>query len=217
MIDTWKDLLEQEQGEPYMQQLNTIINRDSNILVPRARDIYAAFRLTPITSTRVVIVGQDPYPREGDATGLAFSCNKPNYVPESLKAIFRELMVSTGRARYRADLSDWARQGVLLLNRILTAQVGKTKSHEGLGWEVFTDKVIKHLGETKEGLVFVLWGVFAQEVIPLIPLDKGHLILTAAHPAAEAHKPGSGFYKCNHFNLINNHLLARQSPGIKWG
>lgn len=217
MITTWKELLEQEQAEPYMVSLNQLINDNADTLAPRPRDIYAAFRFTPMDATSVVILGQDPYPRAGDATGLAFSCNKLQYVPESLKAMFRELMVSTGRARYKADLTDWARQGVLLLNRILTTEVGKTKAHEGLGWEQFTDKVIAHLANTREGLVFVLWGAFAQEIIPLIPEDRGHLILTAAHPAAEAHKPGSGFYKCNHFNLINEHLLLKNKPSIKWG
>lgn len=217
MITSWKDFLQAEQDQAYMIALNALIATEASTLAPKPRDIFAAFRLTPMDLTKVIILGQDPYPREGDATGLAFSYNKPQYIPESLKAILRELMVSTGKARYKTDLSDWARQGVLLLNRILTTQVGKTKAHEGLGWEVFTDKVITHLSETRENLVFVLWGSFAQEVEPLITADRGHLVLKAAHPAAEAHKPGSGFYKCDHFNLINKHLEEHEQKAITWG
>jgi len=216
MIESWKEFRDQEEKLPYMDGLKQLLQTDSAILVPRARDIFAAFAATSYHNTRVVIVGQDPYPKAGDATGLAFSCTKNNYLPATLKVIFRELMASTGQARYEGDLSDWASQGVLLLNRILTTQVEKTKAHEGRGWELFIDHAIELLATQKTHLVFVLWGNIAQQCAYLIPNDRGHLVLMAPHPAAEAHEIGSGFYGCNHFTLINRHLSMLCNNGIDW-
>ena len=215
MITTWKDYLDQERQKPYYKPLQELIT-ESRDLAPRPKDIFAALRLTPLDAVKVVIVGYEPYPRAGDANGLAYSAAKANYLPESLKAIFRELLVETGIARYNGDLSDWAQQGVLLLNRILTTEVAKAKAHEGLGWERFTGGMIELLATTKTDLVFVLWGAQAQQVEYLIPSDKGHLVLRAAHPAHEANKPGSKFYGCNHFIHINRHLAKCGKETIAW-
>lgn len=216
MIDNWRDFIDQEKSEDYFKRLEELIHRESGNIAPPTADIFAALKCTPLTATRVVIVGQDPYPRRGDATGLAFSV-RPGYLPPTLKVILRELMVSTGVTRYDGNLSDWSHQGVLLLNRILTTQVEKTCAHEGLGWEEFTGRILRHLSRTRSGLVFALWGSIAQTAIQMIEPDRGHLVLSAVHPAAESHKPGSKFYGCNHFNLINDHLLSQGLDPIRWG
>lgn len=215
MVTSWKEFLDQERAKPYYGRLDKLISANVN-LTPRPKDIFAALRLTPLDNVRVVMLGQNPYPKTGDANGLAYSCSKTNYIPPTLKVIFRELMSSTGVARYNSDLSDWSQQGVLLLNRILTTEVEKTNAHEGIGWEVFTAGLVELLATTKVGLVFVLWGNTAQAVEYLIPTDRNHLVLKAPHPAMEAHKPGSGFYGCKHFLHINRHLAKIGSEPIAW-
>jgi uracil-DNA glycosylase len=180
---------------------------------PARGDIFNALDKTPIPSVKVVILGQDPYHGPGQAHGLAFSVPSGVPMPPSLRNIFKELSADTGARRTCTDLSDWAEQGVLLLNSTLTVLSGKPASHSHLGWESFTDEIIKVVSDTQGAVVFILWGAHARAKRELIDTHK-HLILESAHPSPlSAHR---GFFNSKPFSKTNNYLKNHGKNPIEW-
>ena len=206
---TWLEALGGEFEQPYMAELKAFLveERKQFTVFPPGRDMFNAFWFTPLPTVRVVILGQDPYHGPGQAHGLCFSVRRGVQTPPSLVNIFQELRDDLGVPRpTHGELTHWAKQGVLLLNTCLSVRAGQANSHQGHGWERFTDRVIEVLNTRREGLVFVLWGSPAQRKASMIDGRK-HLILTAPHPSPlSAHR---GFFGCRHFSRINEHLLAR--------
>ncbi len=186
----------------------------SSIVYPPASRIFAAFNACPFDRTKVVILGQDPYHGAGQANGLCFSVGPGTQMPPSLINIFKEVSADTG-APYPddGDLTRWANQGVLLLNATLTVEAGRAGSHQGRGWEEFTDEVIRRLSADRTGLVFILWGSYAIRKSALIDPTK-HLILTSVHPSPlSAHR---GFFGNHHFTRANAYLTAHGQAPINW-
>ena len=183
-------------------------------IFPPAKLIFNAFNLTPVDKVKVVIIGQDPYHREGQAHGLSFSVPENIKIPRSLLNIYKELKKDTN-IEISSDgfLQHWAEQGVLLLNSVLTVESGKANSHKGYGWEIFTEAVIKKLSKKKENIVFILWGRNAQEKESNIASDK-HLILKAAHPSPLS--AYNGFWGCSHFSRTNNYFKLKSIIPINW-
>lgn len=187
--------------------------RTATVFPPRD-EIFAALRLTPPEKVRVLIVGQDPYHDDGQAHGLCFSVRKGVPLPPSLRNIFKELAVDLGvTAPRHGDLTAWARQGVLLLNTVLTVRAHQAHSHAGRGWEAFTDMVIRAVSASPEPAVFVLWGAPAQKKLPLIDWTR-HTVVQAAHPSPlSAYR---GFFGSRPFSAINNALRNNGFPAIDW-
>lgn len=214
--DGWYAVLEPEFGAPYFADLRTFLigERERHTVYPPGTRIFAAFNATPFEQVRVVILGQDPYHGPDQAHGLSFSVPEGVPPPPSLANIFVELQRDLGIPRSRhGDLSSWARQGVLLLNATLTVRASTAGSHQGKGWERFTDAAIRGLSERHQGLIFLLWGRFAQQKASLIDADR-HYILQAPHPSPlSAHK---GFIGCGHFSRVNELLIAQGKPPIDW-
>ena len=173
-----------------------------------------SFKLSSFSNTRVVIIGQDPYHKKGQANGLAFSVAKGKKIPPSLQNIFKELNSDLNiKATKNGDLSCWAKQGVLLLNTSLTVRANHAGSHQKKGWEQFTDKVITTISEQKKGVIFILWGRFAQKKLKLIDTNK-HFILKSSHPSPlSAYR---GFFGCKHFSSCNRILQKQGKSEIKW-
>lgn len=214
----WKEILRTEFDSDYMKKLLKLLELDeaAGIKIFPPKDlIFNAFKQTPFSKVRVVILGQDPYHRVNQAHGLAFSVQKDVKLPPSLNNIFKELVNDIPgfvRPTY-GDLSYWASQGVLLLNTTLSVEEGKAASHQKKGWEIFTDHVISKLSERKDGLVFILWGKHAQSKKPLIDTQK-HFILESAHPSPlSAH---NGFIGCRHFSKTNELLIGNGEKPIDW-
>jgi uracil-DNA glycosylase len=181
---------------------------------PKREEIFNALNLTPFEEVKVVIVGQDPYPREGEAHGLCFSVPKGKKVPRSLKNIHKECGIEKPS---HGDLTKWAEQGVLLLNATLTVQEGKAGSHKRIGWKKFTDAVIRAIIDKREHVVFLLWGLDAQKKGVLITDVKEHLVLKAFHPAARsAHSHPNSFRGCGHFKEANAYLMEHRLKPIDW-
>lgn len=181
---------------------------------PSKDDVFNAFTLTPFEDVKVVLLGQDPYHGVGQAHGLSFSVKGEQKLPPSLKNIFKEIASDLELPQNtNGNLENWAKQGVLLLNTVLTVRAGEANSHQKKGWETLTDSIIKTLSEQKENLVFFLWGKNAQEKSKLID-SKKHLILNAPHPSPlSAH---TGFFGCRHFSTCNNFLSQKGIPTIDW-
>lgn len=214
---SWYEVLKEEFIKPYFAGLRSFLYDEKSkgkILYPPGKYIFRAFELTPFDKVRVVILGQDPYPNPGQAHGLAFSVPKGVPVPPSLQNIYKELSNDVGFVPpEHGDLTPWAEQGVFLLNTILTVQAGKPASHRNKGWEPFTDAAISHLSHRREGLVFLLWGKFAQEKAALIDKRK-HLVLMAAHPSP--YSADKGFFRCRHFSKANIYLAQNGYTPINW-
>ncbi|HRO98374.1 MAG TPA: uracil-DNA glycosylase [Flavobacteriales bacterium] len=191
-----------------------IAEREQHPVYPRGRDIFNAFKLTPFQEVKVVLLGQDPYHGPGQAHGLCFSVPAGTPPPPSLQNMFQELQRDLGIPRPTSgDLSPWARQGVLLLNATLTVRAHQAGSHQGKGWEPFTDQAIRQLSAHHSGLIFLLWGRHAQQKESLIDADR-HYILKAPHPSPlSAHR---GFIGCGHFRQVNELLLAQGKTPIDW-
>lgn len=212
----WKSVLAPEFEKPYFQELAARLHaekRAGKTIYPPGRQIFRAFELTPFDQVKVVILGQDPYHNPGQAEGLSFSV--PHGVPEppSLKNIYKEIETDLGvTIRKDGSLESWARQGVFLLNAILTVEAGRAASHAGFGWATFTDAVIRTLSERRDGLVFLLWGNFARSKKALIDPSR-HTVLEAAHPSPLA---GGAFFGCRHFSKANAALLAQGLQPIDW-
>jgi len=201
---------------PYFADLNSFLinEKTKSVIYPQEDKIYEAFNLTPFDSVKVVVLGQDPYHGKGQAHGLCFSVQDGVKPPPSLKNIFKEISSDLGflQPSY-GNLTSWAQQGVLMLNATLTVRANEPGSHQNKGWEVFTDYVVKLISETKTGVVFLLWGRYAQSKEILIDTSK-HLVLKAAHPSPfSAH---NGFFGCKHFSKTNSYLSSIGKGSIKW-
>lgn len=212
----WKAELASEFEKPYFQELAARLHaekRAGKTIYPPGRQIFRAFELTPFDQVKVVILGQDPYHNPGQAEGLSFSVPHGVPAPPSLKNIYKEIESDLGvRVCKDGSLENWARQGVFLLNAILTVEAGRAASHAGIGWAPFTDAVIRTLSERREGLVFLLWGNFARSKKALIDTSR-HTVLEAAHPSPLA---GGAFFGCRHFSKANAALSARGLQPIDW-
>ena len=214
---SWKEQLADEFEEPYFKELSNFVDGEykQNKCFPLEKDLFNAFNLCPFHKVKVVIIGQDPYPGEGQAHGLSFSFDGGKPFPPSLQNIFKEIKNDLGTPiPTSGNLTRWAEQGVLLLNTILTVCPGDSNSHKGKGWEQFTNAVIKRLNNECEGLVFMLWGVKARKKGRCIDSNK-HLVLTSAHPSPRAVNFGCSFGK-KHFSQANEYLSSRDKTPINW-
>ncbi|MBK8846866.1 MAG: uracil-DNA glycosylase [Bacteroidetes bacterium] len=212
---TWKQVLHEEFDKPYFLHLVEFLKQEKSqyIIYPPGNKIFAAFNYAPFDKVKVVILGQDPYHGQGQANGLCFSVERGVAKPPSLQNIFKELNTDVGAAiPLHGDLQAWAKQGVLLLNAILTVRANQAASHQQKGWETFTDTVIQKLSEQRSGLVFMLWGNFAKQKAVLIDSNKHH-VLMAAHPSPLAR---GAFFGCKHFSTANQFLSEQGQPPINW-
>ena len=213
---SWKDALADEFGKPYFESLVRFLHKekaDGQVIYPPGSQIFRAFDLTPVEQVKVVILGQDPYHGPGQAHGLSFSVPAGVPAPPSLKNIFREIETDLGvRMSGYPDLEKWARQGVLLLNAVLTVRGGQAASHSKIGWQEFTDAVIKYISDNCEGVVFMLWGNFARTKAELIDHSR-HVVLEAAHPSPLAR---GAFFGCRHFSRANEALVSFGHTPIDW-
>ncbi|MBR1573604.1 MAG: uracil-DNA glycosylase [Bacteroidales bacterium] len=216
MEASWKAALQDEFEKPYFASLVQTLHQEKAagvVIYPPGSQIFRAFELTPVSQVKVVILGQDPYHNPGQAMGLSFSVPANVPAPPSLKNIFREIETDLGiRMSGRPDLEPWARQGVLLLNAILTVRAGQAASHSRLGWQTFTDAVIRYISDHCEGVVFLLWGNFARSKKSLIDTSR-HTVLEAAHPSPLA---GGAFFGCRHFSQTNQILASEGKAPIDW-
>ena len=214
--ESWNYVLNPFFNQTIFKSLTDNIKKEyrNHIIYPKGNEIFNAFNLCPFDNLKVVIIGQDPYHGEGQATGLSFSVNKNIKIPPSLNNIFIELKNNYPNYRYsNGDLSRWAKQGVLLLNSILTVRKSQPGSHRKIGWEKFTDYVIKTISSQKKNIVFILWGSFAKSKADIID-KREHLILESSHPSPfSAHK---GFFNKNHFIKANEYLNHNNIKIIEW-
>jgi uracil-DNA glycosylase len=215
--ESWKGLLKNEFSKPYFQQIPLHIKTEKSqgkIIYPPGSQIFNAFNTTPLDKVKVVILGQDPYHGQGQAHGLSFSVPNGIAQPPSLVNILKELHDDTGIAiPNHGNLTHWAQQGVFLLNASLTVRAGEPMSHAKIGWAEFTNEVIKKISDTKEHVVFMLWGKFAQEKRTLIDETK-HLILRSVHPSPLS--AYAGFFGCKHFSKANAWLVSKGIDPIDW-
>jgi len=215
---SWKKVLASEFEQPYFKGIVDFLKAEKELkrtIYPAGPLIFNAFEQTPFEQVKVVILGQDPYHGPGQAHGLAFSVNKGIPLPPSLKNIFKELGTDIGlKTPVHGDLTHWAKQGVLLLNATLTVRASEANSHAKIGWTNFTDAVISKIAAVHSGVVFILWGRFAQQKELLINQNKHH-ILKSAHPSPlSAH---NGFFGCRHFSRTNELLVQQKKDPIDWG
>ena len=213
---SWREALQTEFDQPYFAALVQQLHAEKaagRTIFPPGGQIFRAFDLCPLDQTKVVILGQDPYHGYGQAMGLCFSVPQGVPAPPSLKNIFKEIESDLGlQMSGSPDLTPWARQGVLLLNAVLTVRAGEPTSHGGLGWQTFTDAVIRTVSERRDGVVFLLWGNYARGKAPLIDGAR-HLVLEAAHPSPLAR---GAFFGCRHFSRCNDYLVAHGQVPIDW-
>lgn len=213
---TWASRLQSEFDAPYFQQLTQFVKQEyaSGPCYPPGPEIFNAFNLCPFPEVKVVIIGQDPYHEPGQAEGLCFSVKDGVQKPPSLVNIFKEIEDDLGRpAPTTGSLRRWAEQGVFLLNATLTVRAHQAGSHQGHGWETFTDAVIRRLSEEREHLVFILWGSFAQRKGQVIDRSR-HLVLASAHPSPlSAYR---GFFGNHHFSRANDYLIEHGLQPISW-
>ena len=213
---SWKNALADEFGKPYFESLVRFLHKEKTEgkrIFPPGSQIFRAFDLTPVDKVKVVILGQDPYHGFGQAHGLSFSVPEGVPAPPSLKNIFKEIESDMGvRMSGYPNLENWARQGVLLLNAVLTVRCGEAASHSKIGWEQFTDAVIRYVSNNCEGVVFMLWGNFARGKRELIDASR-HCVLEAAHPSPLAR---GAFFGCRHFSRANAWLTAAGRTPIDW-
>lgn len=214
---SWKSLLRDEFSKDYFIDMAERVRGEykNKTIYPDSRDIFNAFDSAPVSSVKVVIIGQDPYHGPGQAHGLCFSVPRGIQTPPSLANIYKELHDDLGiEIPDHGDLSSWARQGVLLLNSVLTVEEYKANSHKGIGWEKFTESAIERLSTDREGIVFILWGRQAQDKQRIIDSQK-HLVLTSVHPSPLS--AYNGFFGCRHFSKANDYLSGNGTDGIQWG
>ena len=211
----WDIVLADEMKKDYFKELGFFIKSEykNKTIFPPYENIFDALRYTDYDEIKVVILGQDPYHGLGEANGLCFSVHENVQMPPSLRNIFKELENDLGIVREKKDLSDWAKQGVLLLNAIMTVEKDKPLSHKDRGWETFTDNIIKYLNDREQPIIFVLWGGFARSKKNLIT-NKKHYIIESAHPSPlSAYR---GFFGSKPFSQINNILAENKQDTIKW-
>ncbi|UYF43393.1 uracil-DNA glycosylase [Aliarcobacter cryaerophilus] len=214
---TWENIINLEKQKDYYKSLEKEINKryETTTVFPEKQNIFKAFSLTKLENLKVVILGQDPYHGFGQAQGLAFSTPANIKNPPSMQNILKEIQSDLGKKSIceDGDLTPWAKQGVLLLNTILTVEEAKPKSHHNLGWEVFTDNIIKYISDNCEDTIFILWGSPAISKTKLIDTKKHH-ILTAPHPSPLSSY--RGFFGCKHFSQTNNILKSLNKEAIIW-
>lgn len=213
---SWKRQLADEWEKPYFAALTDFVRREyaSGTVYPPGPRIFAAFDACPFDRVKVVILGQDPYHGPGQANGLSFSVNPGVEVPRSLRNIYAELQSDLGVSPPPSgDLSRWAEQGVLLLNATLTVRAGQAASHQGHGWEEFTDAAVRRLAEQREGLVFILWGAYAQRKGAFIDRSR-HCVISSAHPSPLS--ASRGFFGSRPFSRANLYLTSRGEAPIQW-
>ena len=213
--NSWDTILKDEFKKDYFKKLSIFLNEEvkHKIIYPKSIDLFKALKLTDYNDVNVVILGQDPYHGENEANGLCFSVNHGIQTPPSLQNIFKELKSDLNITREDTDLSDWAKQGVLLLNTVLTVEKDKAFSHRGKGWEIFTDKIIEKLNEKDDPIVFILWGSAARSKKTLIT-NKKHMIVESAHPSPLSYY--RGFEGSKPFSKTNNLLKSVNKKEIKW-
>ena len=211
----WDILLKEEMNKDYFKSLGVFVKNEykHKIIYPEYKNIFNALRYTDYDEVKVVILGQDPYHGENEAHGLSFSVPVGIKTPPSLLNIFKELNNDLGIKRTKTDLTDWAKQGVLLLNSIMTVVKDSPLSHKSKGWEIFTDRLIELLGEREEPMVFILWGSYARSKKELIK-NKKHLILESVHPSPLS--ASRGFFGSKPFSKTNNFLLKNNMKPIDW-
>jgi uracil-DNA glycosylase len=217
IAESWKNRLQEEFRKEYFHNLIEFVRNEykNGVCYPPGKLIFNAFDKCSFEDTRVVILGQDPYHGPGQANGLCFSVNDGIPSPPSLINIFKEIQDDLGKPIPKTgNLERWAKQGVLLLNATLTVRAGQAGSHQGKGWEQFTDATIKCLNEEKDGIVFLLWGKYAQDKGKIID-DKKHFVLRAKHPSPMAANYG-GWFGNKHFSQANNYLKSRGLEPIEW-
>ncbi len=214
---SWLEHLQHEFKKAYMQELKAFLQTEkqaNKIIYPPGQLMFNALNSTPLDQIKVVVLGQDPYHGPGQAHGLSFSVPDGVKIPPSLVNIFKEIKADLGIENRNGNLSKWAQQGVLLLNSVLSVEQAKAASHQGKGWEQFTDKVIEVINQQCEHVVFMLWGAYAQNKGQQIDSHQ-HLILKAPHPSPlSVHR---GFFDCKHFSRCNHYLEKHQQQAINWG
>lgn len=207
-MPSWKDVLREEQEKPYYKKLQLFLDKEyaTHTIFPARNEIGSAFKITAYDNVKVVILGQDPYHGNGQAHGMSFSVKPGVRIPPSLRNMLKELEDDLGCPfPTNGYLEKWAKQGVLLLNTVLTVRTGAANSHKGMGWETYTDAVIQKLSDRQKPIIFVLWGKPAQSKIKLIDTEK-HMIITAPHPSPlSAHR---GFFGSKPYSSINVQLAA---------
>ena len=212
----WDEILSEEFNSPEYLALREFLKSEysSRTIYPSMYDIFNSMKITPFNDVKVVLLGQDPYHNEGQAMGLSFSVPDGVDVPPSLVNMYKELNAELGiPIRKSGNLVGWAKQGVLLLNAVLTVRAHQANSHKGKGWEFFTDSIIKKISDQKDHVVFLLWGGNARSKKPLIDKTK-HLILECAHPSPLS--AYNGFFGCGHFKKTNEYLLSHGKTPIDW-
>lgn len=216
IAEDWKEILFEEFSKPYFEELVSFVKQEyaSGEIFPAGRNIFRAFDKCPFDKLKVVIIGQDPYHGEGQANGLCFSVNEGTPFPPSLKNIFKEVSDDIGTPiPTSGELDRWAEQGVLLLNSVLTVRAHNAASHAGRGWERFTDAVVKAIAERKQGVVYMLWGSYAQRKGSIAD-SRQNLILHAVHPSPlSAYR---GFFGCKHFSQANHYLISIGKEPVVW-
>lgn len=216
MFNDWDDIISTEMRQPYFESLARFVEqeRQQHTVYPTRENVFTAFSLTPLSTTSVVILGQDPYHGPGQAHGLSFSVQRGALLPPSLRNIMKERQSDIGiSVPLHGDLTPWAKQGVLLLNSSLTVRHGEAASHQGRGWEIFTDSILRYVQEKQQRVVFILWGNSAQSKRKLIT-NPHHIVLTAPHPSPlSAHR---GFFGSKPFSHTNRALVDAGLPAIDW-
>lgn len=217
MNKNWDNFLEEERKKEYFSKIESFLKeeRTNNNVYPVKDDIFNAFNITPLSKVKVVILGQDPYYKEGQAHGLAFSVKKGVKIPPSLRNMYKELEsdIENFKSPEHGDLTSWSEQGVFLLNNVLTVRENKPDSHKKIGWEIFTDSVIDYINENCENVVFILWGGNARKKAKKLNKEK-HMILESAHPSPLSSY--RGFFGCAHFSKTNDFLEKNNLSKIKW-
>jgi uracil-DNA glycosylase len=216
IAEDWKAIIGEEFSKPYFEELISFVKQEyaTSQVFPAGRNIFRAFDKCPFDKVKVVIIGQDPYHGDGQANGLCFSVNEGVPFPPSLKNIFKEVHDDVGTPiPTSGELDRWAEQGVLLLNSVLTVKAHNAASHAGRGWEIFTDAVVRAIAERKEGVVYMLWGSYAQRKGAIANPER-NLILPSGHPSPLSSY--RGFFGCKHFSKANEYLKSLGKEEIVW-
>jgi len=215
--ESWKRELNDEFSSIYMENLRTFLKQELKLekkIFPPMNKVFNAFNLTPFTNVKIVLVGQDPYHGNGQANGLSFSVEENIKIPPSLQNIFKELFTDLRlTSPQNGSLEKWAKQGVLLLNNCLTVEKGRPGSHQGKGWEKFTDKVLQTVNDKKKHIVFILWGRKAQEKGNFLDKNR-HLVIESSHPSPFS--ANTGFFGSKPFSRANKYLLEKRIEPIDW-
>lgn len=213
--NSWDEVLQDEMQKSYFKYIKEFVKSErlSKTIFPPAQDLFNAFKLTDFNNIKVVILGQDPYHGEKEAMGLSFSVRRGVRTPPSLRNIFKELQDDLGIERIDTDLSDWAEQGVFLLNTVLTVEKDKANSHKDIGWEIFTDFVIKQINDKLDNVVFILWGRQARDKKRMIT-NPNHYVIESAHPSPLS--AYNGFFGSKPFSKTNEYLKKSNKKEINW-